>query len=496
MFSLLLALACAGGHDGGDGGDGSGGDAGTVSTSSDGKQDAASGSADDEPQIVTAAPIDPTWHTKMWMIAPDNTGTVSEFGFSVSIYGYTIIAGAPGDKGKGTAFIYKWKDDAIVQESQLFSWDNVGGRFGHSVAISDGNGFYIAVVGAPYNNLTGAAYVFTRSGNPFLWTQQQKLAPADGVREGNFGRSVAVYNNLMAVSAPYDDDKGTHSGSVYTYRMENGIWVATNKLTAADGEPYRYYGTSISMHDEYLAVGVPYENDMGERSGSVYLYHYSRASNTWNYMTKIVAGDGMTKDYFGQAVSIYKLEGLYAEEVAVGCPNDTDMGTGAGSVYIYTDSGRWNLSRKLFPGNVAVNEMAGSSVSFNKNMLVMGSSGERQGYGFGAAYIFKRSGYNNSKWEEAARLTSPQRVMGAQYGFSVAVNNLNNMIAIGAPGEYPKGADSGALYVYYQKPPPLGANIRSMLGRRTTLFIAIGAGVLAIGIIGAVAVIRRRRKSA
>ncbi len=43
---------------------------------------------------------------------------------------------------------------------------------------------------------------------------------------------------------------------------------------------------------------------------------------------------------------------------------------------------------------------------------------------------------------------------------------------------------------------PLGANIRSMLGRRTTLFIAIGAGVLAIGIIGAVAVIRRRRKSA
>ena len=49
--------------------------------------------------------------------------------------------------------------------------------FGYSVGLSsDGN---TALVGARFENPSGAAYVFTRSGA--TWTQQQKLTASDAV---------------------------------------------------------------------------------------------------------------------------------------------------------------------------------------------------------------------------------------------------------------------------------------------------------------------------
>jgi hypothetical protein len=52
----------------------------------------------------------------------------------------------------------------------------------------------------------GSAYVFQssdRSGNK--WTQVAQLLASDGAEYDNFGWSISIYNNLIAVGAYYDD---------------------------------------------------------------------------------------------------------------------------------------------------------------------------------------------------------------------------------------------------------------------------------------------------
>ena len=60
----------------------------------------------------------------------------------------------------------------------------------------------------------GAAYVFTCSGTPCTWTQQQELTAADGARGDEFGYSVAVSGNTAIIGAAY---KNSYQGAAYLF---------------------------------------------------------------------------------------------------------------------------------------------------------------------------------------------------------------------------------------------------------------------------------------
>jgi hypothetical protein len=47
----------------------------------------------------------------------------------------------------------------------------------------------------------GAAYVFSRLGVDSMWSQEQKLTASDGDADKNFGFSVSVYGDVIAVAA-------------------------------------------------------------------------------------------------------------------------------------------------------------------------------------------------------------------------------------------------------------------------------------------------------
>lgn len=47
------------------------------------------------------------------------------------------------------------------------------------------------------------------------WTQKQKLAASDGGTDDEFGWSVAIDGNIIAIGAGYDDDTASNSGASY-----------------------------------------------------------------------------------------------------------------------------------------------------------------------------------------------------------------------------------------------------------------------------------------
>ena len=129
------------------------------------------------------------------------------FGFAVAIEGNTLVGGATQytpnipQPAYGAAYVYEFNGSSWVSQGRLVASDGSSvDRFGYSVAVS-GN---VVAVGAREDDTlsgpdAGSAYVFTRSGS--VWTERQKLAPADPFNGDRFGGSVALSGNNLVVGA-------------------------------------------------------------------------------------------------------------------------------------------------------------------------------------------------------------------------------------------------------------------------------------------------------
>ena len=124
--------------------------------------------------------------------------------------------------------------------------------FGQSVSVS-GN---VTVVGAPYDDdngsQSGSVYVFRRNGS--TWAQEQKLLPSDGALGALFGGSVSISGNVAVVGAQ-DHENGGYSGSAYVFRRNGSRWIQEQKLLASDGAPFDYFGLSVSVSGDVAIVG-------------------------------------------------------------------------------------------------------------------------------------------------------------------------------------------------------------------------------------------------
>lgn len=206
-----------------------------------------------------------------------------------------------------------------------------GDEFGFSVAIS---GDY-AVVGAHKEDGVGgtdrgAAYVFDRnSGGPDAWGEAVILTASDAEDGDEFGCSVSIGGDFVAVGADHKDGVGTDTGAAYVFdRNQDGTdaWGEAVILTASDAEANDQFGWSVAISSDSVVIGAPYEGDAGVELGAVYVFH--RTTGTLWKLTALDAEDG---DRFGYSVSI-SINGDY---VVVGAPFADSTGTDLGVLYIF-----------------------------------------------------------------------------------------------------------------------------------------------------------------
>ena len=210
--------------------------------------------------------------------------------------------------------------------------------FGWSVAV-DGD---TVVVGAPYDDHyastnRGSAYVFTEPAGGWVSASGNiKLTASDWAALDEFGYSVAVDGDTVVVGAYGDDDAGSESGSAYVFTKPASGWAAHSgniKLTASDGAASDEFGWSVAVDGDTVVVGAPYDDDAGSESGSVYVFSepaYGWASGSEAF--KLTAADGAASDEFGYSVAVD------GDTVVVGAYGDDDAGSESGSVYVYRAS--------------------------------------------------------------------------------------------------------------------------------------------------------------
>jgi hypothetical protein len=308
-----------------------------------------------------------------------------------------------------------------------------GDQFGASVAVSGD----IAVIGAPGDDdngsQSGSAYVFRRTGG--LWQQVAKLTPADGIEWANFGRSVALYGELAFIGAPWDDDNGIDSGSVYVFRDVVGSWLQVAKLVASDGAAGDQFGLSVATYADMILIGAPFDDIQPYFDrGSVYVFR--NQGGTWQETGKLIAADGRNVDYFGTSVA------FDGDTAVIGAYGDDDVGPDSGSVYVFSRAGdTWYEDAKLAASDGTAGDWFGYSVGIDGNAVIVGARRDDDvAQNSGAAYLFRQI---DGSWTEEAKLTAGDGVAWDELGYSVGVRGQ-----LAFAGTYDWDDSTSSVYVY------------------------------------------------
>ena len=278
------------------------------------------------------------------LVAADGAGD-DFLGDSISLSGDTLVVGVPEDdvganvyQGSVRVFVRSgtsWSAQATLTASDGAAFD----EFGTSVSLS-GDTLAVGVpdddVGA--NNFQGSVRVFVRSGTS--WSAQATLTASDGAAFDEFGRSISLSGDTLVVGVSNDDvGANVYQGSVRVFVRSGTSWSAQATLTAADGAAYDLFGSSVSLSGDTLAVGVQ-RDGVGANAYQGSVRVFVRSGTSWSAQATLTAADGAAYDYFGSSVS------LSGDTLAVAVPFD-DVGANGnqGSVRIFGNYRVFNATR-------------------------------------------------------------------------------------------------------------------------------------------------------
>lgn len=362
-------------------------------------------------------------------VADDSVAASDFFGISESISGNFAIIGAYGDdigsnSNQGSASVYKYDGSNWIFFKKLTdATGQVNDNFGFSVAIS-GNyavvGSYGDDVGA--NASQGSVSVYKFDGTD--WIFMQRLTDPVGQASDEFGYSVSISGNYIAVGA-ISGDVGSNIdfGTVSIFRFDGSNWVFNQKLSDATGANGDEFGYAVSIFGNHLVVGAHFD-DVGANANQGSASFFRLGSN-WTLVQKTTNAAGIAGALFGRSVS---LAGNYA---LIGEPSN---GPGIGNIYRYNGT-NWVLMQSLTETG---SDGFGIRVSVSENYILIGASSELVGSNSsqGAAYLYIRVG---GMWQKVQRITDPAGSANTNFGLGVAIDGSTKRFVVGAYKASPGG---------------------------------------------------------
>ena len=342
-----------------------------------------------------------------------------QFGGSVAMSGNTLVIGANANAGAvagaGFASVYVRSGSSWTLQQKLTASDGVAeDAFGSAVAISGDTiviGAFSDTIGT--NTSQGSAYVFVRSGT--TWTQQQKLTDGDGASFDIFGRAVAIAGDTIVVgAASANSATNVDQGAAYVFVRTGSTWAQQQKLTAGDGTASDFFGDSVAIAGDTVLVGST-EDATGANTQQGSAYVFVRSGTAWTQQQKLTAADGTAFDYFGFSVA------LSGNTAVIGTLQDVGANFQQGSAYVFVRSGTtWAQQQKLLASDGAAGDSFGNSVAINGDTIMLGAAGDTNGTNArqGSAYVFSRS---DTTWTQQQKLTATDGSAEDSFGSSVAV---------------------------------------------------------------------------
>lgn len=380
------------------------------------------------------------WQEQATLTAADPRNWAA-FGLCLALDGDTLAVTSCGDEmpeDAGAVYVFVRNGTAWAQQAKLTASDaQAYDHFGQSVDVQSDT----IIVGAsgrwgeaPAGRSQGRAHVYERSGA--TWTETQILTASDGQEGDNFGYSLAVSGDRLAVSAAHRPGAGySYYGAVYVFARSAGAWTQTDILMPAGGADWFEFGGALALDGDTLAAAPT-----GSGYSEVYLFVFD--GEDWAQQAKLESEQ--TESGFGMGLA------LDGDRLAVGAPGWTAHSLGQGAVQIFERSGTtWVPAGELSEGGGDLDEEDGFgyAVAVDGTTAVVGARLDAclTGPNEGSAYVFVR---DSQGWQLQAHLVAPDAMnYYAYFGWAVALDG--NTLAVGAPGRPgPAGYGHGVIYVF------------------------------------------------
>jgi len=363
-------------------------------------------SAQDAGAVYIYANTGGTWAQHAYVKA-SNTDAFDRFGASLALSadGNTLAVGAWNEAScatgvdgnqqdnmcgnSGAVYVFArdggvWSQAAYLKPSNTPYANGYQKAFGQALALS-GDGRTLAVGGPGDGSaatgidgnqqdltkaLSGAVYVFTRSGT--TWAQQAYVKASNTDASDVFGCSVALSadGDVMSVGAPGEasaargvngsqlDNSKREAGAVYIFRRAVGTWSQEAYVKASNPDSGDEFGNAVTLSADGTTVAVGaygeasaatgVDGDQSDNSqlqaGAVYVF--AKSAGEWAQQAYVKEAVSTNDDQFGMSVSL----SADGNTLAAGAPMESGGGTGitmpqaskvanSGVVYVYRRAG-------------------------------------------------------------------------------------------------------------------------------------------------------------
>ena len=348
--------------------------------------------------------------------------------------------------------VYPVTIDPIVSQVKILAASDQadGDYFGNSVAVSGDTAVVGAYSAASGGSDRGQAYIFYRDeGGPENWGEVKILTAPVKADNDQFGRSVAIFGDIVVVGAPGADSGVPNCGKAYIFSRDvYGLdyWGLMKILTAADAGESDAFGTSVGISGDTVVIGAPFAAFGEINCGKAYIFSRNwGGTDSWGQEKVLTASDKAYFDYFGCSVAIS------GDTVLVGAPWADSWFTDCGKAYVFSrDQGgpyNWGEMKILNASDRADNAEFGCSVAISVDTVVIGAfSADSGGTDRGQAYVFSKDQGGVNNWGQVKILTALDQANGDIFGCSVGISGDN--VVIGAEGADSGGTDRGQAYIF------------------------------------------------
>lgn len=277
-------------------------------------------------------------------------------------------------------------------------------------------------------------------GSTITFQETKALVASDVQDIDEFGGSIAIDGDLIAVGSRSEDGAGTDRGAVYLFSRNQGgteAWGEVKKITASDARDLDRFGHSVDITGDTLAVGTV--------RGAIYIYYRNQGgTDNWGEVIRIAGND--PDGGFGLALA------LTGDCLVVGAQMEGGGGNSRGAAYVFFRNqgggDAWGQVARLTAADAHDFDCFGTSVAVSGEYAVVGAVGVNAD-NTGAAYVFSQNLGGTDAWGQVAKITASDAQPQDQFGYPVVI--LGDTIVIGAPcedGHAGIGDNPGAAYIY------------------------------------------------
>src|SRR5690606_9175103 len=129
--------------------------------------------------------------------------------------------------------------------------------------------------------LAGNAYIYNKGTGAWTDLSASGTAPANWDAGDEFGTSVAVSGNMVAIGSYLDDTRGANAGTAYLYDVSTTVWtdLSSSANAPASWDAGDQFGRSVDITGNIVVVGARMDATKGSQAGNAYIF--DRAADTW-----------------------------------------------------------------------------------------------------------------------------------------------------------------------------------------------------------------------